>query len=96
MLFSSSRGGICCEKLCWTHEKLVDFSSSKYAEFRVRELLGNTHQNGVRIQSFQGLDRQAERTETLTLASCVLLPALLLLLPLCCWRSSAVDVIQQQ
>ena len=41
----------------------------------------------VRVQRVQGLDRQAERTATLTLASCVLL-----LLLLCCGRRTvAVD-----
>ena len=48
----------------------------------------------VRVQRVQGLDRQAERTATLTPASCVLL--LLLLLLLCCGRrTSAVDVVHQ-
>ena len=36
---------------------------------------GNTQQNRVRAQRVQGLDRQAERTTTPTLGSCVLLLA---------------------
>ena len=54
------------------------FPSSHYAEFRVGEP-GNTQQFRVRVQRVQGLDRKAERTATLTLASNALL--LLLLLP---------------
>ena len=45
------------------------FSSSNYIECRAGEP-GNTQQNRARVQRVQGLDRQVERTATLTLASC--------------------------
>ena len=61
---------------------VADFSSSYYAEFRSGEP-ENTQQNRQRVQRIQGLDRQAERIATLTLASSVLL--LLLLLTIFCF-----------
>ena len=70
--------------------QVADFSSSNYCRISSWEP-GNTQQNRVRAQRVQGLDRQAERTATLTLASCVLPLLLLLLLLFCCKRSFAVD-----
>ena len=58
-------------------------------EYSSRVLTTNVY---VRVQRVQGLDRQAELTATLTLASCVLH----LLLLLCCGRrTAAVDVVHQ-
>ena len=72
------------------HTSGFRFSPSNYAEVRV----GNIRQTRASVQRRHGLDRQAERSATLPLASCVPL-LLLLLLMVGCWRGSAVDVAQQ-
>ena len=64
--------------------EVVDISSSNY-EGGIRN---HTHNIEYGVQR-----AEAERTATLTLASWILL---LLLLLFCCWRSSDVDVAQQQ
>jgi len=68
--------------------QVVDFSSSNYeCGTRKHATTSSTCTEGSKVKP-----TQAERTATLTLASCVLL---LLLLLFCCWRSSAVDVLHQ-
>ena len=78
-----------------TRSSVERMSGCRFSVFKIMSAEpGNTQQNGVRVQRVQRLNRQAERTTTLTLASCVL-QLLLLLLLFCCWRSSAVDVVHQ-
>ena len=94
MPYSSSSGGTCYEKLGWanvTHDQVsnirtavgADFSFSNDAEFRTSSWGTRKHatKSSTRTKD-QGLDQQAERTTTLTLASCVLptVAAVLLLL----------------
>ena len=65
--------------LCWTHVR-CRFSVFKLC--RISSWGSTKHTaNRARVQRVQGLDRQDERTATLTLASCALLLLLLLLPP---------------
>ena len=67
-----------------------EVGSRKHTKERVQSTYYSTDVY-VGVQRVQGLDRQAERAATLTLASYVLL---LLLLLLCCGRrTAAVDVV---
>ena len=82
---SSSSGGNCYENplLEMSGCRLVVSNFCRISSWEA----GNTQQNRVRVQRVHGLDRQAERIATLTLASCTLLLRqllrllLLLLLP---------------
>ncbi len=66
--------------LCWTHVRCRFFV---FKLCRISSWGSTKHTaNRARVQRVQGLDRQDERTATLTLASCALL-LLLLLLTVC-------------
>ena len=74
--------------------QVVDFASFKICARYVKS--GYMHNNIEYVRCTKGSrlkPTRAERTATLTLALWV--PLLLLLLLFCCWRSSAVDVVQQ-
>ena len=96
---SSSSGGTCHENLllgmpcCRMSFRLENIVPRWEAGNIPKERVQGTYYTCVyvRVERVQGLDRQAERTATLTLASCFLL-----LLLLCCGRrTAAVDVVHQ-
>ena len=83
----------CCG--CFVSKILCRFSRWETGNIKKEYMVRTTTCMYVRVQRVQGLDRQAARTAMLTLASCVLLLPLPLLL--CCGRrtAAAVDVVHQ-
>ena len=82
---------------CWTCQ-VVDFlSRNYYAEFRggMQEtyIQQKIEYIDVHVQRVQGLDRHAERTATLALASCPTAAAVLRLEEFCCRCRTAVLIV---